>query len=159
MPRGIKIPKLSQAVLDARARRVQVGSARDVKLQWFIREVSDKVAMPMRGRVMMATTFLKDKVVRNISTPVIKARGPRGGKVILGRSKSGGFPHADTTQLMKTIFSHVVQTKKGLWDGFVGTPLDYGVILETKMNRSFLRRTLNEQRSTIMAILSGPIRT
>jgi len=43
------------------------------------------------------------------------------------------------------------------YDGYVGTPLDYGAILELKMNRSFLRRTLDEERPTIMKILRKPI--
>ena len=75
-----------------------------------------------------------------------------------GRSKPGEFPHAETTQLLKTIFGEVRQTARGVWDGFIGTPLSYGLILEIKMNRSFLVRSLNEERGNIKRILTGPIK-
>lgn len=127
-------------------------------MEWFIREVSSKVAVTMRQRVGLATQYLKNKVVRNISTPVVKGTGPRGGRVVMGRSVAGEFPHAETTQLMKTIFGEVRETSPGVFDGFVGTPLDYGLILETQMDRSFLVRTLREEQGTIKRILTGPIR-
>ena len=36
----------------------------------------------------------------------------------------------------------------------VGTTLDYGLILETRMNRSFILRTFNEERNNIRTILT-----
>ena len=132
-------------------------AGRNVKIDWFIDEVSGKVAMTMQQRVKLATDLVREKVVRNIGTAVTKTTGPRGGRVVTGRSKPGEFPHADTVQLKKTIFGHV-RTFRGGAEGFIGTPLDYGVILETRMNRSFLKRTLDEQRPRVMKILSGPIK-
>ncbi len=124
-----------------------------VRIQWFIDEVSNKVAFTMKARVRIATEFVKSKVVKNISRPVTKS----GGRVS-DRSKEGEFPKAETTQLLKTIFGETRTSAKGIYDGFVGTPLDYGLILETRRDRSFLVRTLNEERATVKAILSGPIR-
>jgi hypothetical protein len=92
--------------------------------------------MTMHLRVTVATLYMRDRIVRNISVPVTKVDG-----VVMDRSRPGQFPKADTTHLMKTIFHHVRSHRTGV-DGFVGTPLDYGLVLETKMNRSFLRKTL-----------------
>lgn len=151
-------PKAGIATEAARQRRVGAATARNVRIEWFIKEVSGKVAMCMKRRVKLATHLLKDHVVRNISRPVTKGAGGRGGRVVTGRSRPGEFPKAETTQLLKTIFETVVSPRPGIYDGIVGTPLDYGLILETRMNRSFLVKTLREQSSNIRRILSGPIR-
>jgi len=66
------------------------------------------------------------------------------------RSKPGEFPRADTTRLMKDIFYR----RTGPTSALVGTSLKYGVKLELKMNRSFLRRTLYEFAPTIRRILT-----
>jgi len=149
--------KPSGAVEAGRQRRVGKAAEREVRIEWFIENVCKTVAMNMRQRVSLATHLLKDRVVRNISTPVMKGIGPRGGRVVTGRSVAGEFPHAETTQLLKTIFEEVQETSPGVYDGFVGTPLVYGLILETRMNRSFLVRTLYESMDNIRTILSGPI--
>ena len=151
----------SAAIERAMQRRSIKAPADVVRIQWFIKEVSNKVAMPMRDRVRIATEYVKSKIVRNISRPVMKMKGVRSGRIVVtDRSKPGEFPKADTTMLMKTIFSVLAEPSPGIFDGYVGTPLDYGAILETsgRLNRSFLVRTLNEERSKIMAILTGPIK-
>lgn len=167
------------AVQAARLRRLERASKQAVQVQWFIDEVCSKVEMTMEQRVRLATEFVKNKVVWNISTPVTKTvkarlvwteaqlkRRDEGKKakpkvqqytVVSNRSKPGEFPKADTTQLMKSIFSDVKHTE-GFIHGFVGTPLDYGVILEVRMKRSFLIRTLQEEADNVRAILSGPIK-
>lgn len=151
------IPSPNTAVVAARGRRAGAAAARNVRMEWFIREISDKVKLTMRQRVGVVTQFLKNKVVNNISISVVKGTGPRGGRVVTGRSSPGEFPRTDTNELMRTIFGEVRETVPGIFDGFIGTPLDYGLILETKMNRSFLVRTLTEELSTIRRILVGPI--
>ena len=151
------IPAPNTRVLAGRERRVGASAARDVRIEWFIENVSNKVSMTFRQRMNMATQHLKDRVVRNISTPVVKGTGPRGGRVVTGRSVAGGFPHAETTQLMKTVFQEVREISPGVIEGYVGTPLDYGLILETRMNRSFLQRTLNEELGVLRRMLTGPI--
>jgi len=149
----------SKATQNARSRRIAQAGEKAARFEWFLKEVSDTVELSLLQRMKVATEYLKSKVVVNISRPVIKGKGPRGGNVVIGRSKPGEFPKAETTQLMKTIFHKVVRPPgSGFIDGIVGTPLDYGVILETRMFRSFLVRTLNEERMNITRILTGPIR-
>lgn len=152
-----KFKQPSAAVLAARARRGQQAADRSARIEWFIKEVSDKVEMTLEQRVKLATQFLKDKIVRNISRPVTKGIGSRGGRVVRDRSKPGEFPKADTTQLMKTIFDDYT-SQDHTFLGHVGTPLDYGLILETKRDRSFLKRSLEEESGTIKRILTGPIK-
>lgn len=163
-----------QAIENARARRAGAASQRATEAEWFIEQVSSKVALTMQRRVRLATEFVKNQVIRNISRPVTKTQvtGKQGrnekGQFTAGRkytrvtdrSKKGEFPKADTTQLMKTIFSSYQTFGPGNYAGYVGTPLDYGVILETspQFDRSFLVRTLNEERDNVMKILTGPIK-
>jgi len=151
---------IGKQVLAARGRRGAVNARKLVNAQWFIKEVSGKIAMTMHGRVKMITHYLRSKVVQNISRPVTKGKGLRGGNIISNRSKPGEFPKAETTHLMKTIFGNVVQTRKGMFDGHVGTTVSYGIILETskRLDRSFLVRTLREETPRIKMMLSGPIK-
>ncbi len=151
------IPRASAAVERGRQRRAAAATEKNARFQWFTREVSDRISLSMRERVRVATEMLLSKVVTNISRPVTKGRGPRGGRVVLDRSKSGEFPKAETVTLLKGIFTDVREDTPGIIDGFCGTPHDYGAILETKMNRSFLVRTLREEQDSITQILTGPI--
>ncbi len=153
-----RFPEASVSVEAARQRRGVRAGERSTEIQWFIDEVSQKISLTMKQRVSLTTAFLKDKVIRNISRPVTKGKGPRGGNVVIDRSKPGEFPKAETTQLMKTVFSVVRESSLGVYDGFVGTSLDYGLILETKMNRSFLVRSLREESRNLKLILTGPIK-
>lgn len=154
----VRTPIPNADVIAARRRRITKVSGRAVRFEWLIEEVSTTIVLTMRQRVAFATHFLKDQVVRNISISVIKGKGPRGGRVITGRSRPGEFPRADTKQLMKTIFEDIREVFPGTFDGYVATPLDYGLILETRMNRSFLVRSYNELLTDIRRILTGPIR-
>jgi hypothetical protein len=147
------------AIEAGRARRVAATGKAEVRFEWFLDKVMNGLSLTMRQRVRLATEHLKSQVVRNISTPVVKSQGTRSGRIVVTeRSKPGEFPRADTTQLLKTIISDVVETSKGVFDGFVGTPLSYGVILEvSELDRKFLTRTLNEERDVIEQMLTGPI--
>lgn len=143
----------------ARARRGQSGQRADVRLQWFINDVLNKVNLPLKQRTMLATEVLRRTVVQNISRPVTKAKSRRTGRIVVSdRSKPGEFPKADTTLLMKTIFGETRNVSEGVYDGYVGTPIDYGLRLELHMDRSFLRRTFNDMLPTITRILTGPIK-
>ena len=162
------------AIEGARQRRADRASAAAAQTEWFIDKVSSTVALSCQQRVRLATEYLKNRVIKNISRPVTKTiiRGKQGRNAlgqftkvqtytrVTNRSKKGEFPKADTTQLMKTIFSAYRQEGAGNYAGFVGTPIDYGVILETlpQLDRSFLVRTLNEERDRILRILTGPIK-
>jgi hypothetical protein len=160
MPRGAA-PKITGL---AAIRRREKAAYRTAYTEWFINEVSDKVELTLSRRVRLATEFLKNKVVLNISIPVEKERmrvGKKGQRryrmVVTKRSKPGEFPRAETAQLMRTIF-RTSKTGRGWSEGYVGSPLDYSLRLELKLNRSFLVRTLREELGTVRRILSGPIK-
>lgn len=144
-------------MLQARAARYVRFTAR---LEWLGKQLESKVVLGMATRLKIACQLLRDKIVLNISYPVEKkvvtqkndaGKTVRKTVVVPGsRSKPGGFPHADTTHLMKTIYWVV---NDAALEGRVGTPLDYGLILETKMDRSFLVRTWYEMRTYVIAVL------
>jgi hypothetical protein len=151
----VAVPNAS--VIEARARRAGADAARSVRLEWFGDKVLGTLHLNMHQRVALATEHLRSTVVRNISVPVRRFLGPRGGKRV-ERSVAGEFPRADTTQLMKTIFT-VVQDEGTTVAGYVGTPLSYGLILEVteRLDRSFLQRSLNEEHALITKILTSPM--
>jgi hypothetical protein len=61
--------------------------------------------------------------------------------------------------LMKTINQGVDKLSDNIIDGWVGTPLDYGVRLELsqKLNRSYFRRTFHEELRKMARMLTGTI--
>jgi hypothetical protein len=127
-----------------------------VEFESFVDDVSKRIDLTIRQRVTIAVNYLQGKIVKNISVPVTK--------VVIGkrvrvteRSKPGEFPRADTTQLMKTVFCGVTEDGPGAIMGYVGTPLSYGLELETTKDRRFLTRTLDEERETVVKILTGPV--
>ena len=150
--------RFSKAVEAARQRREALSLEKDVKFRWFLDEVASRIRLTAKQRVKLATEFLRNKVVLNISRPVVKAQGKRSRRVqVVQRSRPGEFPRADTTTLMKSIFGEVRNESVGPM-GYVGTPLDYGLCLEVSLDRSFLVRTLLENVDTISRILNGPLR-
>ena len=156
------MPALGQLSTEVRRaiglRRSSARAGREVKIKWFIKEANDKVSLTMKKRTQLASALVYDVVVRNISVAVKKETGPRGRVIVTQRSTEGEFPRADTNRLLKDIFWDVKNEGRGNWVGYVGTTLDYGLILELKMNRSFLKRTLDENRSLVNALLTGPIK-
>ncbi len=133
-----------------------------VRMEWFLKEVSDKITLTLHERVKLATEYVRSKVVKNISKPVSKkrVRVKSTGRTYTrryNRSKPGQYPRADTTLLMKTIFTDVVRLSDSVSDGRVGTPLDYGLTLELLKNRSFLVRTLYAEKRNIERLITGPI--
>ena len=150
--------KFSPAVQAARIRRTGAAAGEKVRFQWFIKEVVQKIELTLFQRVTLATEILRNQIVKNISVPVTKERS-QGRVIVTERSRKGEFPRADTTQLRKTIFGDV-RRRRRIVEGFVGTPLDYGLILEVseKLDRKYMTRTMNEMRPTIKKILTGPIK-
>lgn len=120
------------------------------RIEWFGERVAQNIRIGMQARVGLAAQLVRDKVVINISRPVTKVRGGDGRIRVdpTSRSRPGEYPKADTTRLMKDIFWQ----RDGM-GAIVGTTLDYGLILETRMNRSFLRRTYTEMIPVIRQIL------
>lgn len=162
----------SPAVLSAERRRIGRALRDNERTEWFIDGVMQTVNLTMKVRTKIATEFLKTKVVYNISRPVTKVlssvsgvspltgrRRTRYFTRISNRSRSGEYPKADTTLLMKSIFAEVREAEPNVYDGYVGTPVEYAVPLEMTMNRSFLKRTLIEEKPRIIRILTGPVRS
>ncbi len=151
---------IAPQVLVGRARRLRQASfvtQGNVRFEWFIKEVINKIDLTLRQRMSLAVQLLESKVVANIGRPVTKSKGPRGGTVVTNRSKRGEFPKLDTSELQKSIFKDVRKVAGGV-EGYVGTNLDYGLILEVRMNRSFLVRTFNEERGKVKQILGRRIK-
>lgn len=146
----------SPAVAAARSRRAGRAGRTAVEIESYVDEVSKRIDMTLKQRMTIAVTFLQDRIVKNISIPVTKEVA--GGRTrVTERSKPGEFPRADTTQLMKSIFWDVREDGPGQIAGFVGTPVWYSIPLETMMDRRFLTRTLDEERGSVVRILTGPI--
>lgn len=139
-------PAVQMRALARRKERVRT------RIEWFGEKVKNGIKVGMTARLRIAGQLLRDMVVVNISRPVRKYRSKRTGRIVVdrfSRSRPGEYPKADTTRLMKDIYYEM----RGKENVRVGTTLDYGLILETRMKRSFLRRTLNENRSALGMIL------
>jgi len=137
---------------EARVRRVARASAKQVEIEWFIGKATRTIQLTMKRRVRLATQLLQSRVVQNLSVPVGRGVGGQ----IVQRSKPGEFPRAETVQLMRTIFTDFQSDETGV-SGHVCTPLDYGLLLELKMQRPFLVRTLMEEKRKITKLLASEI--
>src|SRR3989304_3237017 len=103
------------AVEAARMRRFRGAARKEARFQWFIKEVSNKVAMTLKARMSLATQHVQDKCILNISRPVTKIPSRITGRIVVrDRSRPGEFPKADTTQLMKTLFKQVISSENGV---------------------------------------------
>ena len=142
----------SAAVLAGRSRRTSATAAGTVRWEWRIPNLLNKVNLGMEERVRIATELLLSKITQNINIAVTRSSGR-----VTGRSKPGEYPHAETSHLKRTTFKDHKNYGNGIIDGYIGTPLDYGLILETRMNRSFLVRSLNENAVKLGLIMTRPI--
>jgi len=137
------------------AQKARRQGASDASIKWFGEQVKRDIRIGIKARVGWAAQTLRDKVVVNINDPVRRFTGPRSGRVQVdkeSRSKPGQFPKADTTRLRTDIFW---QRELGARpSAIVGTTLSYGLRLEVHMNRSFLRRTMNDFLPKIKQILT-----
>ncbi len=127
----------------------------DVRLNLQIDKLVANTKLTVAQRIKIAGQILRDFVVINLSRPVRKYRSKRTGRTVVdpkSRSVRGEFPRADTTRLLKDIY-HLFRSEE--LASYVGTRLLYGKILETKRDRSFLRRSLNELRSKLLTIVRG----
>ena len=120
-----------------------------MRIQWFDQQVQRGIRITMSGRLDMTAQLLRDKIVANIALPIDK----NSAGTVVQRSVRGEFPRAETGLLMRTTF----WDKRGEMRRIIGTPLDYGLWLEVALDRSFLRRTLNEERAVIERLLSRRI--
>jgi len=150
------VPPASSGVQSARERRETNDAV--IEIQWQTAQVQDSLGQDMQRRLLVAAALVQSAVVKNISDPVTKGTGPRGGQVIMNRSVEGEYPKADTTNLMKQIIHGVDKNERGEVVGFVGTTVHYGLILETRMGRLMLASTLAEKASEVRAILTKPVK-
>jgi len=116
------------------------------RMEWYGQEVVNKINASLHARIMLATNLTRDRVVRNISRPGTKT----------DRSKPGEYPKLQTGNLQKSIFAETKQVAGGI-EGYVGTPVSYGFILEERKNRKFLKDSLEEMQSTIKSIVTKKI--
>ena len=158
---------LAQYEAETLARWNQKRGAVTVRVQLAVNKVLQNTTIKAAARVRLAGQLLLDAVRVNLSRPVRKIKrtytkvDPTTGtktkhtRIVVdrkSRSKPGEFPRADTTRLMKDVFhSHDPSVPVSR----IGTTLDYGLFLEVKLNRSFLRRTLNEMRAELLLIIQG----
>lgn len=155
----------------ARLRRTEAAVQAQVRFQSFTSGMMRSLNLSFKERMTVATAYLHSRVLQNISRPVTKTvvkrsvkdketgkRRTRSRTIVTNRSKAGEFPKADTTQLMKTLIQDVQQIGNETY-GWIGTPLDYGAILETneRLDRSFLVRTLREEQPALANILTQTI--
>lgn len=139
-------------MLAARERRIARWT---VRVEWLGDRLRRNIRMGMEQRLKVTAQLLRDRVVINISIPVVKERRKIGGKtvtVVTERSKPGEYPRADTTRLMKDIFWELRPEEQS---ARVGSTLHYAIPLELRMNRSFLRRTLFETQNQLGLILAS----
>ena len=151
---------MSEVIQAAQARRAAGAVQAEARLEWFGSEVMAGANLNLKQRMEIVTEYLRSKTVTNISRPVTKTKGKRSGRIVVtNRSKSGEYPKADTTQLLKSIAKDVRVIGRDVVDGYIGTPLDYGLILETskRLNRSFLTRTFREERGRVIRMLTGRV--
>jgi len=150
----------SPAIEAAERRRVSRAIDDNIREEWYISQVLTTVNLSLATKVRIATEFVRTKVVYNISRPVTKTPITINGASyvrITDRSSPGEYPKADTTLLMKSIFTEVRNPSAGIYDGYIGTPVDYAIPLELTLKRSFLKRTLLAEKPRIIRIITGPI--
>lgn len=151
------------------------------RMKWYGEQVARDIRIPLAGRVKLAAELLRGKVVANISRPVYKyqkelTRGPRKGQTVTvtypeSRSKPGEFPRAETSTLLRNIewqmasndpakpISQVLVPeqiqRQGNTQAKLKTTLDYALILETRLDRSFLKRTFEESLPVLQNVITG----
>lgn len=139
----------------SRKARVAGIKRKGISIEWFGKQVEQRVSFTMLQRMQVVVRLLRNQTILNISRPVTK-RITDNKVIVTDRSKPGEFPKADRTLLMSTLITNVKVIRKNVIEGMVGTPLDYGVWLETKLDRRFLTRTLNENLGSVRTILTAP---
>jgi HK97 gp10 family phage protein len=117
------------------------------RVDFDVEAVTAKVAAGAQVRVVLATARVETAMKHKVETP-----GPP-------RSKPGEPPHRDTSRLIQSIHSSVVQVGYKI-TGTVNVPVEYAQHLEygtPKMAaRPFARPTLAEERANIDAIMGAP---
>lgn len=132
--------------------------AKAVRIVWLDTKVMAELNAGVSRRLKAVVQFLANQVKLNISEPVVKKRVARKRTTVAGaagttytvvvdetRSKPGEYPKAVTSTLLRDVFWAMESKLVGM----VATSKKYGLILETLLNRSFLRRTVDENREQV----------
>ena len=125
------------------------------RIEWHGKEVEAQITRELSRRVKRAVAHVQTTTIKNIQKRAFQTGGSEiryNPKRTGTASKPGEFPRADRGRLWQEIFMQMLTPLSGM----VATPLKYGLILETKMQRSFLERTLNEELKTITRIITTP---
>jgi hypothetical protein len=94
------------------------------------------------------------RAIKRDASKLAERAKARGGKYH-HRSKPGEYPHKDSGHLRRNIAMEEDLKEDGKNSTVrVGTNVPYGKELEFRMRRSFVRRTLLEQRSTLNRIIT-----
>ncbi len=127
------------------------------KILWYDAKITAGLDRTIDQRLTFVATILRDRAKRNVSIPVLTGTGPRGGRVVLARSQPGEFPRMEFRFLRNTVF----MDRPTRTSARFGTPLLYGLLLEIGTSqmakRPWLVRTLDQERSRIISILTAPI--
>lgn len=116
----------------------------NLRMQTYVDQVFQNTKLSVAQKLKMVGQAVRDRTVYNLSLPVRKYKSKRTGRTVVdpsSRSKRGEYPRADSTRLLKDVFWDFNQNQLVVR---VGVTLEYGLILEVKLGRSFLRRSLNE---------------
>lgn len=135
----------------SRMSKIRTGKT-EATVVWNGEKLEKILELEFSKRIKLATQLVKDQVKLNLNRSVLKYKGPISKKIRVlpeSRSRPGEFPRKETGDLQKNIFG---ETPRPDW-GVVGTTYGYGLLLETQMNRSYLRRTLLEMQPKIRQIL------
>lgn len=148
---------MSAAVEAARARRSESVVRAKARFEKFLEMVRNSMRLTVRNRVRLATMHLMNRVVKNISVPVKKVTGKWGRVIVTERSKKGEFPRADTTLLMTSIMQDVRDIRGDMVEGYVGTPVGYGMKLETDpdLDRRFLVKTFEQELENMRSLVGA----
>lgn len=147
--------------IKSRLRLGRIVTESRTRLKWYGERVAAGIEDTLTQRLTIVGKFVRDKVVLNISIPVTKKKSSRTGRLrAIERSLPGEFPRADTARLRGDIFLRVVKRGSRSKEARIGTTLKYGLILEVSesLDRSFLVRTLLEERPLIEGILLRPMK-
>lgn len=136
--------------------------------QWNTVKTVTDVMQKVRLPVTKAIDHLREKIRENISIdvglgdPIVLekdrlGRARKTQRVVTERSKPGEFPRRDTGKLWRGIEGEVVEQSGNNFVGYVGVhgSVDYAYKLEYYMNRSFIRRTLEDEMPEIQRILGS----
>ena len=127
-------------------------SSRNITVHWHVGAFQNALFSELRNRIQIVGHYLKNKTQENVSVLVdMDSRGN-----VTQRSRPGEFPRMETGELRDSI--KVDFENSGL-NASVSVGAEHGIKLEVykRWNRSFLVRTLQEEKQYIRSIMMKPL--